>query len=365
APYDAFKRGYEQIKVKASEPFQPTPILRALFAPYYLWIRTIFLSFTTTSPNLKVDFQRIPNMPVSIPDELNKVLSFESLFGVSGLVAVVTGGGTGIGLMCTEALASHGAKVYITGRRLEALHRVVDKYQPHAKGKIIAIQGDITSKADLERIAQEIGQKEPSGIQILINNAGILGTGTNCSDKEKSVEEFCGEALRNESFDIWDSVWRTNVSGIYFTTINFLPLLQRGSNNQRGYRSGVINITSISGFIKISQSHFGYNASKAAAIHLTKMMGTELGRFNVRFNSIAPGFFPSEMTSGDKSNELGKSDISQTFDAAAHKVPADRAGNLEEMAATVLYLCGKGGQYCDGLVMHVDGGILLTNPATI
>ncbi|EGG13090.1 uncharacterized protein MELLADRAFT_51312 [Melampsora larici-populina 98AG31] len=273
--------------------------------------------------------------------ELNKALALDSLFSVKGLVAVVTGGGTGIGLMCTEALATHGAKVYITGRREEVLKRAVDSYQQHATGQIVAIQADVTSKDDLKKLVKEIEGKEPNGIQILINNAGISGPHSETAS-EKSGKELANSTMESESFEDWDNVWRTNVASIYFSTICFLPLLEKGT--KESYRSGVINISSISGMVKISQSHLAYNASKAAAIHLTKMMATEVGRLGIRFNSIAPGVFPSEMN-----------DISERFDPEKYKIPAGRPGKLEEMAASVLYR----GQYCDGLVMNVDGGILL------
>lgn len=295
--------------------------------------------------------------------ELNKALSLESLYGVRGLTAVVTGGGTGIGLMCTQALAAHGARVYILGRREEVLKKAVDHYHEHAKGEIIAIQADVTNKDDLERVVNEISDKESNGIQILVNNAGISGPKSEVSNSENLIKDLTQAIKKKESFEEWDSVWRTNVSAIFFTTVQFLPLLERGCKNDMKYRSGVVNITSISGMVKISQGHFSYNASKAAAIHLTKMMASVFANTKVRFNSIAPGVFPSEMTAKGDSDDRGKSDISHSFDASKYRIPADRPGKLEEMAASILYLCGKGGQYCDGLVMNVDGGILLTNPA--
>ncbi|POW00150.1 hypothetical protein PSTT_13314, partial [Puccinia striiformis] len=225
-------------------------------------------------------------------EELKQALSLDSLFGLKGLVAVVTGGGTGL----------------YHGRREEVLKQAVDNYHKHAKGEIIGLQADVTNKADLERIIGKISEKEPNGIQILVNNAGISG-----------------------------------------------PKMEAFSNGH--------TIHAISGMVNISQNHFAYNASKAAAIHLTKMMACELANSQIRFNSIAPGVFPSAMTAKKGSDDRGKSDISESFDASKYKIPAGRPGRLQEMAASILYLCGKGCQYCDGLVMNVDGGILLTNPS--
>ena len=101
----------------------------------------------------------------------NEDLHSSKLFDVSGLKAVVTGGGTGIGLMITQALQTNGATVYITGRRQEALDAVVKEYST-GPGKIIALPGDITKKDECLRLAKELEQAEPNGIHALVNNAG-------------------------------------------------------------------------------------------------------------------------------------------------------------------------------------------------
>jgi NADPH:quinone reductase-like Zn-dependent oxidoreductase len=103
----------------------------------------------------------------------NADLKASKLFDVSGLTAVVTGGGTGIGLMITQALVSNGATVYITGRRKEALDKVVEEYSD-GPGKIVALPGDITKKDECIRLAKEVGQAESNGVHALINNAGML-----------------------------------------------------------------------------------------------------------------------------------------------------------------------------------------------
>ena len=102
----------------------------------------------------------------------NEQLKASALFSIHDFTAIVTGGGTGIGLMITQALCSNGAKVYITGRRSEALDSVVKQYNTGA-GSIIALPGDISSKDDVERLATEVSSKEPHGVHLLVNNAGI------------------------------------------------------------------------------------------------------------------------------------------------------------------------------------------------
>lgn len=99
-------------------------------------------------------------------------LKATGLFDVSHVTAVVTGGGTGIGLMISQALVANGAKVYITGRRKEVLEKTVELYN-QGPGSLHALPGDVSDKQDVLRLAKEIEQKEPNGIQLLVNNAGI------------------------------------------------------------------------------------------------------------------------------------------------------------------------------------------------
>ncbi|GAA5879754.1 hypothetical protein JCM3774_000177 [Rhodotorula dairenensis] len=290
----------------------------------------------------------------------------QRLFSVKGLVAVVTGGGTGIGLMATQALAANGAKVYIIGRRKEALDNVVKNYSD-VEGKIVPLQGDVTKKADLKRIVDEI-KKEHEGIHILVNNAGISGEVTRVS-KEASAEEVSQKLWEEQTFEGWDDVFRTNISSVFFTTAAFLPLLQKytfggdaaGKAIYERYQTGVITISSISGLIKSAQNHFAYNASKGAAVHLNRLMSTEWSHLGIRFNTIAPGVFPSEMTA-DGSDDKQKSSLDD-FDPSSLSIPADRAGSDEDMGGTVLYLSSRAGQYTAGVVLPVDGATLSTNPS--
>jgi len=158
------------------------------------------------------------------------------------------------------------------------------------------------------------------------------------------------------TFKDWDDVYRTNVSQIYFMTTAFLPLLQKATEHQHGYSGTVINICSISGQVMTMQHHPQYNASKAATIHLTRMLAHEIANngLKIRVNSIAPGVFPSEMTAGDsKANQ--KSFIPK--DKYAEKVPAGRPGNDRDMAGAILFAATN--QYLNGQTVTVDGGYTL------
>jgi len=152
----------------------------------------------------------------------------------------------------------------------------------------------------------------------------------------------------------WDSVFRTNVSSVYFTALCFLPLLAKTHSNAGP--GSVITISSMSGLIGPAQGHFSYNAAKAGTVHLTKLMSTEFShRTGVRVNSIAPGYFPSEMTTGE-SDKANKSELGQEkVQDKGHPVPAGRAGSDEEMGQAVLFLAKC--RYVCGHVLVIDGGV--------
>ncbi|GAB1312449.1 hypothetical protein MFIFM68171_02659 [Madurella fahalii] len=279
-----------------------------------------------------------------------------TLFNLKGRVALVTGGGSGIGLMATQALAVNGAKVYIVGRTKEKLDKVVETYNKDIEGEIIALQGDVTKKDEVARLAKEIGSREQC-LCILINNAGVS------SATVQPESETAGEMKQN-LFDTdkvterdWTDTYQTNVASLYFMTAAFLPLLQASSERHPHWSGTVVNITSISGLVKGAQHHFSYNASKAAAGHLTRMLAAEIAAsgHKIRVNAIAPGVFPSEMTA-DSSDEFQKSHLDR--EKYASKVPAGRPGRDIDMAQAVLALTAN--QYIDGQTLVVDGGYTLS-----
>jgi NAD(P)-dependent dehydrogenase (short-subunit alcohol dehydrogenase family) len=138
-------------------------------------------------------------------------------------------------------------------------------------------------------------------------------------------------------------------------TTAFLPLLQRATEQHYGYSGTVINITSVSGLVRISQGQFPYNTSKGAFIHLNKMLAVEVANagLKVRVNGIAPGLFPSEMTT-EGSGEDQKSSISKE---QQEELPSGRPGHDRDMAAAILFAASC--QYLNGQNIPVDGGYLL------
>ncbi len=120
--------------------------------------------------------------------------------------------------------------------------------------------------------------------------------------------------------------------------VAFLPLLQAGSESHGHLSASVIVISSMSGIMRHSQGHFSYNAAKGATVHLSKLMSAEFEKAKIRVNSIAPGYFPSEMTAKE-SNEDQKSTLPDEKVQEKGHVPAARGGSDEEMAQAVVSTC--------------------------
>ncbi|KAB8301153.1 hypothetical protein EYC80_003051 [Monilinia laxa] len=284
-------------------------------------------------------------------------LRAENLFSMKNRVALITGGGTGIGLMAAQALAANGAKVYITGRRLEALENAAKQHSPTSGGSIIPIGPcDVTSKKDLENLATELGKKEKY-LSLLFTGAGI--SSTKAEPNSSDATELKDKLFNSETFEDWGSTYNTNVSAVYFTTICFLPLLQAAHEFHGRMSSSVIVISSMSGIMRHAQGHFSYNTSKAATVHLSKLMSYEFKEAGIRVNSIAPGYFPSEMTTGESGGDQ-KSSLGAEKVQEKGYVPIQRPGSDEEMAMAVLFLSNN--DYVNGEIVAVDGGVLLDLP---
>ena len=211
------------------------------------------------------------------------------LFAVQGLVAVITGGGSGIGLMMTKALALNGAyKVYIIGRRKEVLETAA-KESPH--GNIIPMVGDVTSKDSLRSAAERV-QAEVGYINVFIANSGIGGPQVSKLTPQSSLQDFQSTMWETDFQDYTDT-FVVNTSAVWFSIIAFLNLLDAG--NKKGnveQKSQIIVTSSIAGFNRQVPGGYAYGQSKAAVTHMTKQLATGLVPHSIRANAIAPGCKP-------------------------------------------------------------------------
>lgn len=281
-------------------------------------------------------------------------LSIQSLFSITGWVAIVTGGGTGLGLITAKALAENGARVYITGRRLEVLKKAESQVS-NGGGAIIALEMDVTNKDSIRAGVAEISKREKC-VHLLVNNAGVTCKHADIDQvRDADVEAISAHMFDTQEYEDWSWPYAVNVASYYFCSAAFLPLLVR-AREQVPASGSIINISSISGVTKESQAgQYSYNASKAACISLTEQLACDFKRpgLEIRVNTLAPGYFPSQMTviddeDGDKAHfrkEWG--------------IPAGRPGRARDYAQAVLNFAVNG--YVTGATLVIDGGWLLAH----
>ncbi|OQD61650.1 hypothetical protein PENPOL_c016G01014 [Penicillium polonicum] len=287
-----------------------------------------------------------------------------NIFRVDGIVAVITGGGSGIGLNMTRALAANGAhKIYILGRRLEVLEKAAAEYPD----VIIPHQADVTSKQDLQAAVDRV-KLEVGYVNLVVANSGSIGPPVRFNPAA-SLSDLRQSLFTDFSMDGMNDALNLNITAAFFTMTAFLELLDAGTQNalkggfgkplQEGsdvpsIQSQVIFTTSISAFSRHWTSSPPYLTSKVAIMQVAKHASTQLARFGIRVNAIAPGIYPSDLAAVLISSRKPEEE-------AFHDdrfIPARRFGGDEEMAGAILYLTSRAGSYSNGLVLTTDGGRL-------
>ena len=240
------------------------------------------------------------------------MLKIEDLFSVAGKVVVVTGGSRGIGEMIARGYVENGAKVYITARNAAVCDGLAAELS--RLGTCISIPANLAEMAEIERFAAELAAREDH-IDVLFNNAGATW-GAKFDDFPESG---------------WDKVIDLNVKSVFFLTQKLIGLLEAGASADSYAR--VINIGSIDGLHVSGIETYSYAASKAAVLHLTKMMAKYLAPRHIAVNAIAPGYFPSKMTAA-----VSPADAAASLAAT----PMARVGMTSDMAGLALFLKFKG-----------------------
>jgi len=254
-------------------------------------------------------------------------MNVREMFDLSGKVAIVTGGGRGIGLKMAEGLAEVGANIVLCSRKLENCQKAA---QDLAKlgGKTLAMACDVKSSASIQTVVDKTLEKF-GRLDILVNNSGVTWGG--------AVEDY--------SLEGWEKVMDTNMTGAFL----FSQMAGRVMIRQKS--GSIINIASVMGVIGIQEGAdaIAYSASKGALITFTKDLAAKWAKHNIRVNAIAPGWFPTDMTKW-------------VFEHHSKKilsfVPMGRFGEPEELKGAVVYLASDASRYVTGIVLPVDGGQL-------
>ena len=247
---------------------------------------------------------------------------------LDGRVAVVTGGGQGIGAACARALGEAGATVIVAELLPERIEKAVGELKGHG---IMAhgVQLDVTSSAAVDSAATAIAAAH-GPVSILVNNAGIAKSDVRAEDT---------------SDDHWRQHMDINLDAVFWCCRAFgRQMLAQG-------KGSIVNIGSISGFIvNKPQPQAFYNASKAAVHHLTKSLAAEWAMRGVRVNAVAPSYIETPLTA------FGMKEHPEMLKTWIEMTPMGRVGQPDEIASVVQFLASDAASFMTGSIVLADGG---------
>jgi NAD(P)-dependent dehydrogenase (short-subunit alcohol dehydrogenase family) len=246
------------------------------------------------------------------------------MFDMTGKLAFVTGGGTGLGRQFALTLATSGAAVILGGRRVEPLQDTAVAIR-ESGGTVHCIALDVADAVSVQSAFKAVG--EIGMLDVVVNNAGSAVAGS----------------LLDVTDELWDRQMDVNVKGAWHVAraaVQQMIAVRRGGS--------IINVASVLGSA-VQKGTANYPASKAALLHLTRTMAVEWARYGVRVNALAPGYFHTDMSDGYVSSEGGQ--------AMVRRMPMRRLGELTELGGALLLLASQASSYMTGSVIAVDGGL--------
>ena len=247
-------------------------------------------------------------------------------------IAIVTGGGNGIGRAIAERLAVEGAIVTVTDKNPEAGKAVADGVDT-----MQFLEHDVRIEADWAKVMASV-TRQHGRLDLLINNAGILAT-----ESSQDVE--------STSLDQWRTVNAVNSEGVFLGC-------QQGIEAMKATGGSIVNLSSIAALM--ATPHLSaYGASKAAVRQLTKTVAVHCGRkgYRIRCNSVHPGVIQTSM--GDQVMALGGGNVEQKWAARIAAIPLGEAGTVHDVASCVLFLASDEARHITGAELVVDGGMTI------
>ena len=248
------------------------------------------------------------------------------LFGIAGKIALVTGGTRGIGRSLAEAFVRNGVRTYLTGRNADDAERVARELGSY--GDAIGLAADLAAVAGARALGTEIACREGS-LHILVNNAGV----------------FKASAIADVTEEQFDGDFGLNTRAPFFLAQTLLPLLRNAATANDPAR--IINMASGAGQFVGQEGISTYGASKAALIHLTQSMAAELAKDRITVNAVTPGVVVTEVSRGY---------TAQFGDVLFASIPTKRFTTPEEIAGSVIFLCGTAAANTTGQTLCADGG---------
>ena len=253
-------------------------------------------------------------------------MTVPDLFRLDGRVAIVTGASSGLGVAFARGLAEAGADVVLGARRVDRLEQTAELVRAAGR-RVVTVATDVASPEDCQALV-DAAMSALGRVDVLVNNAGV---GTAVPATRESPEEF-------------RRVIEVNLNGCYWMAQACGRVMQPGSS--------IINVSSVLGLTTGGLPQAAYSASKAGLNGLTRDLASQwTQRKGIRVNSVAPGFFESEMTDTYPEGYL---------ELALQRVPARRTGDPAELAATVVFLASDAAGYITGQTLPVDGGLTIS-----
>ena len=242
---------------------------------------------------------------------------------LDGRVAVVTGGGTGLGKEMALALARAGADLVLAARRLGPIEETASLARDTGR-KAVAVPADITDSAQVDRLFRE-GLSTFGQVDVLVNNAGM-------------VEDQGGVPIWEITDEDWRTVLDANLTGAFYCARAIAKhMVERGQGK-------IINMSSGFG-LRGGRDNYAYGCAKGGVIQLTRILATSLGRYGVTSNCIVPGLFPTEGTAASRG----------TLPSAEY-IPVGRVGEPRELGPVAVFLASSASDYMNGATFAVEGG---------
>lgn len=253
---------------------------------------------------------------------------------LDGRACIVTGAGQGLGLAVAAGMAAEGARVHLLERNPETLQAAVGAIRG-AGGRATGHALDVTDRAALARAFEAAAAEGP--IHALVNNAGINPPPA---------------SLLEERDEDWDRTLAVNLTAVRDASrLAAARMVEAGGGR-------IVHVTSVQGFVSSGRCG-SYNAAKGALVALTKSMAVELGPHGILVNAVAPGFMRTPMSVVDGVDETETPEFRDWY-VARGRIPLRRAGEPEDVAGTILFLCSDLCRWMTGEVLVVDGGMTAT-----
>ncbi|MCL4109869.1 UNVERIFIED_CONTAM: hypothetical protein GTU68_028778 [Idotea baltica] len=243
-------------------------------------------------------------------------------------VALITGGGNGIGRASAIIFAQEGAKVVVADLNEAAGHETIDLIKKGG-GEAVFIKTDVSKKDQCEAMIAA-AESNFGGLHILFNNAGIMH---NDDGNSESTQE-----------DVWDLTMNVNVKGVFFGCKYGIPLIRKSGGGS------IINTASFVAHLGAATPQLAYTASKGAVLSMSRELAVIHARENIRVNALSPGPLRTELL-------MSFLDTEEKKQRRLVHVPMGRFGEAEEMAKAALFLASEDSSYMTGNEFLVDGGI--------